>query len=95
MPVLETPGPEAPGLIWKSLSVAGFLALVIAYLVNQTGRCLPTSRGYLLANTLGAAVLAGYSARIDEPVFVALEVFWSLSSLVALLRARSATGETA
>jgi len=78
--------PDEPGMVWKTLSVVGFLFLVGAYLVNQTGRCRPDSVRYLTANALGAGLLAAYSGRIDEPVFVGLEGFWCLSSVVALLR---------
>lgn len=82
---------DDPGLVWRLASVAGFLALVIAYLTNQAGRCAPSSSRYLLANALGAGVLAAYSARIDELVFVGLEGFWCLASVAALVRARRGT----
>lgn len=86
--------PADPGTLWKVVSVVGFLLLVGAYLVNQTGRCPPDSMRYLGANTLGAGMLAAYSARIDEPVFVGLEGFWCLASLVAWVRSgrRSTAG---
>lgn len=77
---------DDPSLAWKLASVLGLLCLVIAYLVNQTGRCLPTSARYLCANALGAGVLAAYSARIGEPVFVGLEGFWCVASVAALMR---------
>lgn len=80
---------DAPSLLWRVLSVAGFLSLVLAYLLNAAGRCKPTSRRYLWANTLGAGALAAYSARIDEPVFVGLEGFWCLASLFTLMRTRA------
>ncbi len=73
-------------LLWNVLSVAGFLLLVGAYLANQRGRCAATSRRYLAANALGAGLLASYSASIDEPVFVVLEGFWCVASLLALRR---------
>jgi hypothetical protein len=69
-----------PGLLWRVLSVAGFLALVGAYLVNQRGLCKATSRRYLLANAAGSGLLAAYSAVIGEWVFVALEGFWCVAS---------------
>ncbi|GEM_PF-1913729 len=73
--------PESPSLIWKLASVVGFLCLVSAYLVNQRGGCSTEGWRYLWANTLGAGLLAAYSAKIDEPVFVGLEGFWCLASL--------------
>ncbi len=78
--------PVEPGLLWRAASVVGFLLLVGAYLVNQNGRCRPDAPRYLGANIVGAGLLAAYSARIDEPVFVGLEGFWCLASVVALLR---------
>jgi hypothetical protein len=82
--------PNEPGLAWQLVSVTGFLLLVLAYLVNQAGRCRPDSVRYLGANAVGAGMLAAYSARIDEPVFVGLEGFWCAASLVALARSRGA-----
>ncbi len=73
-------------MAWRAVSIVGFLLLVGAYLCNQTGRCQADSRLYLGANTLGAGMLGAYSARIDEPVFVGLEAFWCLASLLALKR---------
>ena len=78
--------PEDPGTLWRVVSVLGFLLLVGAYITNQAGRCSPRSGKYLLANILGAGMLAAYSAMIDEPVFVGLEGFWCLASVVAWLR---------
>jgi hypothetical protein len=75
-----------PGLVWRVLSVAGFLSLVGAYLANQRGRCGATSRRYLFANVVGSGLLAAYSGVIREWVFVALEGFWCAASLWALVR---------
>lgn len=76
------------GPAWRALSVAGLLCLVVAYLLNQRGRVRADAAGYLLANALGAGVLAAYSAVIREWVFVGLEGFWCLASLWALGRGR-------
>ncbi|MCB9899533.1 MAG: hypothetical protein H6825_16120 [Planctomycetes bacterium] len=78
--------PDAPGLAWTVASVAGFVLLVSSYLVNQAGRCRPDSLRYLSANTLGAGLLAAYSWRIGEFVFVGLEGFWCVASAFALRR---------
>jgi hypothetical protein len=72
------------GTAWQVASIAGFLCLVGAYLVNQRGRCRSDSTRYLLANALGAGLLAAYSVAIGEWVFVALEGFWCLASVWAL-----------
>lgn len=76
--------PEEPGVVWKILSVLGFLALVGAYLLNQSGRIRPDSLRYLAANTVGAGLLAAYSGIITEWIFVALEGFWCVASARAL-----------
>ncbi|MHC4908438.1 MAG: CBU_0592 family membrane protein [Planctomycetota bacterium] len=78
--------PVEPSLAWKVASAAGLLCLVVAYLVNQGGRCRSDGARYLLANALGAGLLAAYSMEIDEPIFVALEGFWCVASLLALAR---------
>ena len=76
-----------PGLLWRAVSVVGLLLLVLAYMVNQAGRTTSDSRGYLLANVLGAGLLTAYSVVIREWVFVGLEAFWCAASLWALRRA--------
>lgn len=73
-----------PGLAWRVISIAGFLFLVGAFLVNQRGRCRPDSARYLLANAVGSGLLAAYSVAIGEWVFVALEGFWCAASVWAL-----------
>lgn len=86
--------PIEPSLAWQLASAAGLLCLVLAYLVNQSGRCRADSARYLLANALGAGLLAAYSLVIDQPIFVALEGFWCVASLFALTRGRR-TGASA
>jgi len=85
---------EEPGLTWQVASVVGFLCLVVAYLVNQRGRCSPESPRYLGVNAFGAGLLAAYSARIGEPVLMALEAFWCVASLLALYRTGPRSPET-
>ena len=72
--------------VLKVASVVGFLLLVGAYLLNRRGVLGPSSRAYLLANAVGAGLLAVYSWWIREWVFVALEGFWSAVSFWPLLR---------
>jgi hypothetical protein len=80
--------PDDPGVIWRVSSVVGMLLLVGAYLVNQRGGCKATSSRYLGANALGSGMLAAYSWRIDELVFVGLEGFWCVATLAVLAKAR-------
>lgn len=78
-----------PGVLWRSLSVAGMLGLVVAYLLNQRGYWKPDSVRYLLCNVVGSGLLALYSVVIGEWVFVGLEGFWCLASVNALRAANS------
>jgi hypothetical protein len=78
--------PDEPSMLWRAVSVVGFLLLVGAYLLNQRGLCSASSRRYLGANVLGSGLLAAYSVVIDEPIFVGLEGLWCLGSLLGLLR---------
>jgi hypothetical protein len=71
-------------MMWRAISIVGMLLLVVAYVANQRGLIAATSRGYLIANALGAALLAAYSALIDEWVFVVLEGFWCGAALFTL-----------
>jgi len=71
--------------VWRAFSVVGFLLLVSAYLLNQRGILTADSRRYLGMNTVGAALLAVYSWWIGEWIFVALEGFWAIASLWAVL----------
>ena len=87
---MDAPVTDDPGLAWRTLSIAGFLCLVIAYLVNQRGWTRPTSVRYLSANAVGAGLLAAYSVVIEEWVFVALEGFWAAASVWALLQVTKA-----
>ena len=75
--------PDDPGLLWRAVSVLGFLCLVGGYIANQRGWTRATSNTYLAANTLGAGLLAAYSAVIEEWVFVGLEGFWLVATLSA------------
>lgn len=75
---------DDPGLIWRVLSVIGFLFLVGAYIANQRRWTHADSRMYLGANILGSGLLGAYSAVIGEWVFVGLEGFWCVASLAAL-----------
>ena len=76
--------PADPALAWRAASVGGFLLLVGAYIANQRHWTRPESWRYLVANALGSGILALYSGVIGEWVFVALEGFWCLASLLAL-----------
>lgn len=73
-------------MLWRAISIVGMLLLVVAYVANQRGATSATSPRYLVANAVGAAMLAAYSAVIDEWVFVVLEGFWCLAAVVTLVK---------
>jgi len=73
-------------LALKVASAVGLILLVGAYLLNRRGVLGPLSKTYLLANGVGAGLLAVYSWWIQEWVFVALEGFWSVVSFWPLVR---------
>ncbi len=75
---------DDPGVIWRVVSVVGFLFLVGAYIANQRKWTHAESQTYLVANVIGSGLLAAYSAVIKEWVFVGLEGFWCVASLMAL-----------
>lgn len=75
-------------LIWRAISIVGMLLLVVAYVANQRGVVSADSRRYLLANAVGAGMLAAYSAKIDEWVFVVLEAFWCFAAVWTLAQVK-------
>ncbi|CAN5308665.1 hypothetical protein BH24ACT19_BH24ACT19_13150 [soil metagenome] len=75
------------------ISVAGALAILIAYAANQLRYLGPSNLAYALLNFAGAAVLAVVAVVEEQWGFLLLEGIWALVSLwatVKLLRNRSA-----
>lgn len=75
------------------ISVAGALAILIAYAANQLRYLGPSNLSYALLNFAGAAVLAVVAVVEEQWGFLLLEGIWALVSLwatVKLLRNRSA-----
>lgn len=72
--------------LWFSLSIAGMVALLVAFAANRRKYWSQDDLKYLWCNAFGAGVLAAYSWRIDQPVFVVLEAAWCADAVVALVR---------
>ncbi len=72
--------------VMHALSVAGMLLLVIAFILNQRGKLLATSKTYLLMNGVGSLFLTVYSIYIWQWVFAVLEGFWCFVSFQPLTR---------
>ena len=75
------------------ISVAGALAILVAYAANQLRYIGPSNLSYALLNFAGSAVLAAVAVVEGQWGFLLLEGIWALVSLWAtmkLLRGRSA-----
>lgn len=75
------------------ISVAGALAILIAYAANQLRYMGPSNLSYALLNFAGSTVLAVVAVVEEQWGFLLLEAIWALVSLWAtmkLLRSRSA-----
>ena len=75
------------------ISVAGALAILVAYAANQLRYMGPSNLSYALLNFAGSIVLAVVAVLEEQWGFLLLEGIWALVSLWAtmkLLRGRSA-----
>ncbi len=75
------------------ISVAGALAILVAYAANQLRYIGPSNLSYALLNFAGSVVLAAVAVVEGQWGFLLLEGVWALVSLWAamkLLRGRSA-----
>ena len=68
------------------LQIAGALAVLVAFSLVQAGRVRTTSRGYLVANLAGSAVLAADALAGKQWGFLLLEAVWVIVSAAALVR---------
>lgn len=60
--------------------------LLLAFVLNLSGRLHPRSLTYRALNLGGACLACLASVLIDYPPFVVLEGVWALAALVALIR---------
>lgn len=75
------------------ISVAGALAILVAYAANQLRYMGPSNLSYALLNFAGSTVLAVVAVIEEQWGFLLLEGIWALVSLWAtmkLLKGRSA-----
>lgn len=68
------------------ISVAGALAILIAYAANQLRYIGPSNLSYALLNFAGSAVLAVVAVVEEQWGFLLLEAIWALVSLYAVVR---------
>lgn len=73
-------------MIVQLISLAGALAVLAGFVWLQTGRGQASDWSYLVANALGAGVLAGVALLEGQWGFLLLEGVWVLVSLHGLWR---------
>lgn len=66
------------------LQIVGSLLVLTAFCALSTHRTQPSALPYLLANTLGAALLAIDAFHLRQWGFLALEATWAVVSATAL-----------
>jgi hypothetical protein len=78
--------------VYDVVQIAGSLVILAAYVAGLAGRLDQSSYGYLAANAVGSAALAGTAVIGHEWGFILLEGVWSLASLFSV--ARKAAGRS-
>ncbi len=68
------------------IGFAGVLILLVAFLLNLSGKLSKDGLTYILLNTIGAGLACLASYLIHYLPFVVLEGSWTLVSLFALIR---------
>jgi hypothetical protein len=68
------------------IGFAGVAILLLAYLLNLSGKLKQSDLPYILLNIIGAGLACLASAIIYYIPFVILEGAWTLVSLIALLK---------
>ena len=68
------------------IGFAGVLILLIAFLLNLTGKILKDGLPYILMNIIGAGLACIASYLINYLPFVILEGTWTVVSLFALIK---------
>jgi len=77
-------------MVRQVASFAGALLILIAYGGHQMGWMDPHKSSYNILNAIGSAILAYIAFHPFQIGFVVLEVVWTVISIYALLRPRTA-----
>jgi hypothetical protein len=72
------------------ISIVGSVLILVAYTANQAGRMTTEQLAYSLLNVFGAGILATVAAIEEQWGFLLLEGVWTIVSVAALWRGRSA-----
>lgn len=73
-------------MIEDLVGLSGMILLVAAFLLNLLGKLRASTLGYKLLNVFGAGILAWYGFAKETYIFVALEGFWALASVYAIVK---------
>jgi hypothetical protein len=77
----------------QAVSIVGALTILAAYAANQFGRVTMTSLAYVVANVVGAGILATVALVESQWGFLLLEGVWCI--LAAFAAARIVRGPAA
>lgn len=78
-------------IILQSVQIAGSLFILVAFIASSTGKTVPSSWGYLIANAVGSAILTVTAVITLEWGFILLEGVWVLVSIISMIRKSAGT----
>ncbi|HAX16723.1 MAG: hypothetical protein VYB38_00025 [Bacteroidota bacterium] len=68
------------------LGAIGVFQILLAYILNVTGKIAPESWSFILLNFIGATIACTASVLLDYLPFVILEGVWALTSLITFIK---------
>ena len=68
------------------LGAIGVFQILLASILNVTGKIAPESWSFILLNFIGATIACTASVLLDYLPFVILEGVWALTSLITLIK---------
>lgn len=72
--------------MYDIVQIVGSLLILAAFVLTITGKISQSTYSYLIANTVGSAVLTATAILSREWGFILLEGVWALVSLISLVR---------
>lgn len=72
-----------------ALEFLGALAILVPFVLFQTGRWSQHATGYLVANVAGGALLTVVAVIQGQWGFVGLQAVWSCAAAISLVRKRA------
>ena len=68
------------------IGAVGVFQILLAYLLNISGRIKNLDLSYVLLNLIGAAMACAASVLLNYLPFIILEAVWAIASLVSLIK---------